>query len=637
MSNDRDRDRQPKRVLQLMLIEDDPIFRLGLVACLQPFPDLHVAIEAESTAQALQLLSDRGGSTPRADSPTGGTRALNLIILNLDLGQTTSSQSIGFTLCQQLRAQYPQIPVLLLGSTLELTRLAAAFQSGAGGYCLKGTGVTELVTAIRQVAAGQPYWTEGMQAIAQSLQADQLAIPIDRPVPTAPLPVTTPHLAPVRPTLLAVWRQNTRRTGLRQIERAIAVIEAQRQYPDQSRIDRWFLAGQRRELLAARWLVKRLLPTATAPTPTASAGSPGADSDAPTPDRPILPSTSAMQAKPTSTVPALTPIAAPGSLQSPQATLFQTTVNQLQSSLQNRTTTTLEIDILKESKKRELLATVLRKLQEILDDLRLSQLPMEQVQAKHRVILEDLWQAVVTDFFGKYYTLQVGTQPIDVVDLLLRDRALIQTEILDDIPLFTEFLSHLLFQTPLTVDDTAYAAGTVEASTRMELLLQNLMIQVANAVIQPLLNRLGDVVAIKQTFYDKRLLSSREIERFRNYLSWKYRVERLIKAPTAIFESQFRLFGLSDEGITQVSIYAPRNDELAQLSGIPFVVVLALETRDAIAPRLRAALSFFGKGIVYVLTEVIGRSIGLVGRGIIKGIGNALQDTRPNRSSERWR
>jgi hypothetical protein len=172
---------------------------------------------------------------------------------------------------------------------------------------------------------------------------------------------------------------------------------------------------------------------------------------------------------------------------------------------------------------------------------------------------------------------------------------------------------------------------------RMELLLQNVMLQIANAVMQPLLNRFGDVVTIKQTFYDKRLLSSRDVERFRNDLSWKYRTDRLFASPTAIFESQFNLLVLTDNGISKTAIYAPRSDELAQLSGLPFLVTLALEARDAIAPRLRIAISFLGRGVVYVLTEVIGRGIGLIGRGMIKGIGNALQDTKPNRNSERWR
>ncbi|PZO46363.1 MAG: DUF3685 domain-containing protein, partial [Phormidesmis priestleyi] len=71
-----------------------------------------------------------------------------------------------------------------------------------------------------------------------------------------------------------------------------------------------------------------------------------------------------------------------------------------------------------------------------------------------------------------------------------------------------------------------------------------------------------------------------------------------------------------------------RRAELNRLGGIPLVVTLALETRDAIAPRLRTAFSIFGSSVVYVLTEVLGRGIGLVGRGILKGVGSAWQDTK---------
>ena len=70
-----------------------------------------------------------------------------------------------------------------------------------------------------------------------------------------------------------------------------------------------------------------------------------------------------------------------GSIQSPQAALFQTTLTKLQGNLQNLTATALEIDILKDTKKRELLQLVLRQLQAMLDALR-SQLPLDQLEKK---------------------------------------------------------------------------------------------------------------------------------------------------------------------------------------------------------------------------------------------------------------
>ncbi|MEO1446258.1 MAG: DUF3685 domain-containing protein, partial [Cyanobacteria bacterium J06635_11] len=187
---------------------------------------------------------------------------------------------------------------------------------------------------------------------------------------------------------------------------------------------------------------------------------------------------------------------------------------------------------------------------------------------------------------------------------------------------------HWLFQEPMVIESESYMATTPQAIAYSERLLENLMIQVANAVVQPLLNRLADSEPIKQSLYTSRLMSSREIERFRNDLSWRYRWDRLVNEPKAIFESRYNLFTLTSNGINTTSIYAPRRAELDRLGGLPLMVTLALETRDAIAPRLRTAISLVGSSVVYVLTEVLGRGIGLVGRGILKGVGSAWQDTK---------
>nr|WP_242027090.1 DUF3685 domain-containing protein [Leptolyngbya sp. FACHB-17] len=202
---------------------------------------------------------------------------------------------------------------------------------------------------------------------------------------------------------------------------------------------------------------------------------------------------------------------------------------------------------------------------------------------------------------------------------------MVRSQILDQIPLTQAIFEHLLFESPLIVDQTLYEVGTLEARDRAIDLLENLMIQLANAVIQPLLNQFSNLESIKQNFYDRRRLSTREIERFRNDLSWRFRVERFFNEPKAMFESRYRLFIFSEYGIDRITIYSPRTEELETLSGVQLAVTLALETRDAISPRLRSTIAFLGSGIVYLLTEVIGRGIGLIGRGILKGIGKSVR------------
>jgi hypothetical protein len=448
---------------------------------------------------------------------------------------------------------------------------------------------------------------------------------------------------------LVTFRRKLGESGLCQIDAAIAQLDHQLASSDMSVLDSLVLTGQRRELFAARWCVKRLLlagsESAAVPTeaPSINRGelpSLGENFSGSVQSLELLPESRPPQAYSDSLIiPSITPAISPSaSLRRVQVALFDAVFAQLQGNLRNLTNTPLEIDILREDKKRELLGMVLRKLEEGLDDLRYSQVPPELLPEKQATVLVNIWQATTADFFGLYYSLPLGNSPlenlrqppVDLVEVLLQDRAIVQSEILGKIPLVTDFLAHLLFQAPLLIDDQLCGVGTVEAMARMELLLQNLMIQVGNAVVQPLLNRFGNVVAVKQNFYDRRLLSTREIERFRNNLSWRYRVERYIGEPTAIFESRYSLFTLQSQ-IGKTSIYAPRSQDLDDLSGLRLAVTLTLEARDAIAPRLNSALSFLGSGVVYILTEVIGRGLGLIGRGILKGIGNSLQDNKMNK------
>ena len=309
-----------------------------------------------------------------------------------------------------------------------------------------------------------------------------------------------------------------------------------------------------------------------------------------------------------------------------RATLFDSLRDRLQSPLMNQTEHPLEIDILREEKKRELLVLVLHKLLVLLDDLRYSEVQPQQLQERRSQLFYDLWQSILTDYFGKYYVVQVDGIEQEVVAILSQDVRAVQEAIFDRIPFAIDLLAHFLFKSPLEIDSVPYSLGTPEAMERAEILLDNLVIQMGNSVVFPLLNYLADVEFIKQNFYHRQLMSSREIARFRNTLSWHYRRKQWLEEPTSIFESVYSLFILNGMGIKQINIYAARREELDQLSGLPLVVTLVLEFRDALSPRLRGAIAAMGSGVIYVLTDVIGRAIGLVGRGIIKGIGSAWKD-----------
>nr|RNJ70662.1 MAG: DUF3685 domain-containing protein [Leptolyngbya sp. IPPAS B-1204] len=613
--------RPPASLIRLLLVDEDPVFRLGMGVLLQQYGDLVLVAEAEDGETALQILDHQFSPSLDPEAPTDETPPpANLVALDIGIGRSNPQQIQGLALCRLLKSRYPNLPILCLGTASEPVILAAAYQSGADGYCSKGADPTELIAAIRRVAAGQSVW---LQAPGQDRSLVQPPV-VQPPGQRAPAP-------------LATVRRQLRLQGIQQIEATLADVNAELRSDDLSLLGRAILAGRQRELRAARWLVSRLLATprleALPPTPQSSpdrTANRSRSNNAPAPSRspssaPSSPSSPPpTPPSPNAIVPA--PETAIVDVQSVQSLVFDAVLAKLQTGLINQTEQPLEIDILQEDKKRDLFYLVLRKLEEILSELRYSQVTPDQLPSKRPTILLDLWQAALLDFFGRYYTVYLNGREIEVVDVLLQDAVAVESAILSKIPGVTELLQHLLFQVPLEVNSVSYPTGNPESLMRAEQLLENLLIQIANAVMQPLLNRFANVEVIKQNFYDRRLLSSREIERFRNSLSWKYRVDRVFREPKQIFESQYQLLTLTGRGIKQTSIYKPRTEELASLTGLPYLVTLTLEAHDAIAPPLRTAVSFIGNGFVYVLTEIIGRGIGLIGRGVLKGLGNVWQD-----------
>ncbi|MFQ3627679.1 MAG: DUF3685 domain-containing protein [Cyanobacteriota bacterium] len=629
------------RPLQLALISDDAVFRGGLRLWLEQFPEFRVAIESSTGEDALSLIRTR------LDTGTSRGETVDLVLLDLELGRTNPARMQGLALCQQLRATFPQVPVLVLGSTAEPILVDAVRRAGAQGFCLKGAEPGAIAKSLRQVAAGEPYWMASSGLSNGTVQPG--------------------GVAPLRRVSQASYLKRTlRQSGLEQMDQAIALITAQLRSRRLSFLQRQVLLGRRRELRAARWIVLRMLatpellesipepslptvPAPSEPTPSLSVSVPPAaiarpESASPASRPQPASGVSARQPEPqgaragllaTAPQPALATAAAQSSREM-RAVLFNRVLATLEGNLDNLTDLPLETDILRSDRKRELFGLVLRKLDDLLDDLRVAAVPEQRLSDMQPQLLADLWQATTVEFFGRYSTLSLSGQQIEIAPYLLADQAIVQADILSKIPLFSDLLAHLLVQAPLVIDGVPYKAGTPEALRRAGLLLSHTMIQVANAVVQPLLNRFADVEDIKQSFYDRRLLSSRGIERFRNDLSWRYRMQRYFVEPKDIFESQYRLFVLRLRGIEQESIYAPRRDELEQLSGLPYAVTLALETRDAIAPRLRSVISVLGSGVIYVLTEVIGRGIGLIGRGIIKGVNNVVQDGRYDRQERRY-
>lgn len=641
--------------LRLMLVDEDPVFRLGLRIWLEQTAGYAVVAEASQAEDALAILASRAADSP-PDTIPGWTPApnpdwadawsnpeeapqpdLDLVILDLGLGVGQPNQLPGLRLCGDIKTRYPTLPVLVLSAQAEPVLEAAAQQMGADGFGARGMAVADLDNLIQELAgpgrqgSGAAPTQSDPRAIAN---APQNQVARDDPPAAQPLPRGLDSL-----------RISLRRSSVQQIEAVMAQIEVEQRRGRGSLVSEALLAGRYRELKAARWLVRRLLATPSVADPRPM----GADPMAPSserggglpPRRPRLGSGPAGSADDALVFASSDDSLAPAFNQrlalnqGDLATLvFERVFSKLQGLLDNTSGTPLESDILRDDKKRELFYLVLRKFEDALDHLRQAEIPPGQLSEKSPLVLRDVWEATITDYFGPYYTLQIDNLEQPVVPTLLAEAPVVQDAILNRIPLVPMLLGHLLFNESVVVDGSLYEAAAPLALARSQELLEHLLIQLANAVVQPLLNNFADVEMLKKNLYQRRMITSRDIERFRNDLSWRYRWDGLVNDPRAIFESQHRLFGFTERGIQSQLIYSPRRDELDQLSGLQRAVTLAVETRDAVAPRFRSAVSFVGSGIVYVLTDVIGRGIGLIGRGILRGVGGGWRDPRYRRNGQ---
>ena len=560
------------RPLQFLLIDPDPIFRLGLKVTLEAIPNLQVIADLATDTAALQVLAEIN------------SRQIKLIILELE------NERPNLQFCKQLKALYPHIPILLLSSNSQPEMLIAAKAIGINGYCPKGISISQLIPILQEVANGGYYWF------------------VDPVIVNSPLPFTK-------------LRNNLQNSGIDNINQAINRVTEQLKIPGITLLNKAILAGQRRELLAARWVVNHLL---TIPK----------ERQKPPPENQLLSLNIQSQDNiiksdipPSINIP---PLVSSRQLQSELLTLC---LNKLQFSLENLTNTPLEIDILRENKKRELLYIILRKFFSQVEEIHTFNFDKNQLFNLQNQISLDLWKFAITEFFGNYSRIILDKQEINLVKFLLDKTTDLHTEIINKVPLLFELLSYLLLMTDLYIDNVSYPAGTKESQSQALLILENLLIHIANAVIQPLLNNLADEEGIKQNFYNWQMISTREIEKFRNNLSWKYQLHQYITEAQTIFESRYELFIFSSRGITKISVYAPRNQEIAQLSGIPLGVTLILEFRDAISPRIQSLVGFLGTGIVFVLTQVIGKGLGLVGRGILQGIGSVSLSEKGQRKN----
>ena len=132
----------PGSSVRIVVVDDHPLFRHGLVQLLNSDDAFAVCGEANTAPEAMTLV-----------------RKVRPDLLIIDLGLKGPS---GLELTKSVRAEFPRLPVLVLSMHDEPTYAVRSLRAGANGYVTKQEALGSVLEAVREVIHGRTYLSPSM-------------------------------------------------------------------------------------------------------------------------------------------------------------------------------------------------------------------------------------------------------------------------------------------------------------------------------------------------------------------------------------------------------------------------------------------------------------------------------------------
>jgi two-component system nitrate/nitrite response regulator NarL len=151
--------------IDVLVVDDHPLFRQGVVHSLGAQPGLAVIGEAASGEEALKLAQEL---------------LPDIVLLDISMPGWD-----GLVTAERIATACPATAIVMLTVSDDQDKLLAAFKAGARAYVLKGVAVHELARVVRAVAAGEVY-------VSPSL-ASEMLVSLTREPARDPLQELTPR------------------------------------------------------------------------------------------------------------------------------------------------------------------------------------------------------------------------------------------------------------------------------------------------------------------------------------------------------------------------------------------------------------------------------------------------------------
>lgn len=145
--------------IRIVVVDDHPLFRGGVVRTLQEGADFEVVAEGGSADEAIALVDEH---------------LPDLVCLDI------SMPGGGLAAAAEIGRRYPAVRIVMLTVSEAEEDVFAALQAGARGYVLKGIGGVELADVLRNVAGGASFVSPDLAA--------RVLVAMQKPSGQAPAP-----------------------------------------------------------------------------------------------------------------------------------------------------------------------------------------------------------------------------------------------------------------------------------------------------------------------------------------------------------------------------------------------------------------------------------------------------------------
>jgi two-component system nitrate/nitrite response regulator NarL len=129
--------------IHLVIIDDHPLFREGVVAILGTEPDMEIVGQGDTADDAIRLSRDL---------------LPDVLILDINI------PGGGLNAAQSIANAYPVVKIIMLTGSPDEDNVLTALRAGAQAYVLKGVSARELVDILHTVQSGESYVTPTLAA-----------------------------------------------------------------------------------------------------------------------------------------------------------------------------------------------------------------------------------------------------------------------------------------------------------------------------------------------------------------------------------------------------------------------------------------------------------------------------------------